>query len=286
MPADEPRLHDVLCAHPTGLHRLAYAEWGDPDNPRVLLCVHGLTRSGRDFDAFAQAMADAYRVVCPDMPGRGRSQWLADPALYAVPQYVADCVTLVARTGATAVDWVGTSMGGLIGMSLAALPGNPVRRLVLNDIGPQLEAAGLQRIAGYVGASGRFASFEAGLAELRLLAAGFGPHTDEQWARLNRHYLVERDGGWTFHYDPEIRAPFRQANASPAQPLWPLWDAIGCPVLALRGAQSDLLSRETLRQMAARGPRAATVEVEGVGHAPTLMDPGQIAPVRAFLLGS
>ena len=286
MPTESPRLLDVTCADPTGLHRLAYAEWGDPHNPRVLVCVHGLTRTGRDFDAFAQRMADAYRVVCPDMPGRGRSQWLANPMLYGVPQYVADCVTLVARTGAQTVDWVGTSMGGLIGMTLASLPGNPIGRLVVNDVGPQLDPAGLARIAGYVGAPVSFSSFEEGLAALRGIAGGFGPHSDEQWAQLNRHYLVERDGRWTFHYDPSIAEPFRRAPAGPAPSMWPLWDAIACPVLAVRGAQSDLLSRDTLAQMAARGPRAQTIEIEGVGHAPTLMTDEQVAPVRAFLLAA
>ena len=286
MPEDSPRLHEVTCADPTGLHRLAYAEWGDPANPRVMLCVHGLTRSGRDFDAFAQQMCDAYRVVCPDMPGRGRSQWLANPMLYGVPQYVADCVTLVARTGAQTVDWVGTSMGGLIGMTLASLPGNPIGRLVVNDVGPQLDPAGLKRIGGYVGAPVSFASFDEGLAELRRLAAGFGPHTDEQWAQLNRHYLVERDRRWTFHYDPAIAVPFRQAPAGPAPDLWPMWDAIACPTLVVRGAESDLLSRDTMAQMGQRGPRARAVEFAGVGHAPTLMSAEQVAPIREFLLAS
>lgn len=283
VPAIEPRLRHVLCADPTGLHRVGYAEWGDPDNPRVLLCVHGLTRTGRDFDTLAQRLSDRYRVVCPDMPGRGRSDWLRNPNLYAVPQYVADCVTLIARTGAEAVDWVGTSMGGLIGMTLASLPDSPIRRLVLNDIGPVLEPGGLQRIGGYVGASEPFATREQGLAKLRELAAGFGPHTDAQWAELNRHYLVERDGRWTYHYDPAIATPFRGTTGAPAPAMWPLWDAIACPVLALRGEQSDLLSHETLREMAGRGPRAAVVEVVGVGHAPTLMTDAQIEPVRAFL---
>lgn len=245
--------------------------------------MHGLTRTGRDFDAFAERMADTYRVVCPDMPGRGRSDWLRNPDLYAVPQYVADCVTLVARTGVESVDWVGTSMGGLIGMTLASLPGNPIRRLVMNDVGPVLEQAGLKRIASYVGAAGPFGSFDEGLQEVRRLAAGFGPHSDEQWARLNRHYLVERDGKWTFHYDPAISKPFRGAFSEPP-PMWALWDTLRCPVLAVRGEQSDLLSHETLVQMSQRGPRAATHEVPGVGHAPTLMTDEQIEPVRAFLL--
>lgn len=279
-----PELRDVICAHPGGLHRLAYWEWGDRRNPDVVLCVHGLTRSGRDFDALAERLSARYRVVCPDMPGRGRSQWLDDPNLYAVPQYVADCVTLIARLDVERLDWVGTSMGGNIGMVMAALPGNAVRRLVLNDVGPVLDGAGLGRIGAYAGSRvPDFDSFEEGERVLRERTAEFGPHTDEQFRLLSRHYVVERNGRWTFHYDPDIAVPLKALLAAPMPAMWGFYDAIACPTLVVRGADSDLLSHETAQRMTQRGPRARLVEVPGVGHAPTFIADDQIRIVENFL---
>lgn len=283
----EPRLRDVQCLTPAGLHRLAYAEWGDPHNPRVLVCVHGLTRCGRDFDDLARALCDHYRVVCPDMPGRGRSDWLSDPNLYQVPVYVADMVTLLARLDAEVVHWFGTSMGGMIGMGLAALPGNPIRRLVLNDVGPLITGASLQRISEYLGKPVRFASLDEAEAYVRTVSAPFGPHDARQWRQLTEH-VVRRDGdGWVMHYDPAIAVPYR-GFARDGQyvdlPLWDFYDKIACPVLAVRGALSDLLSPATFAEMAQRGPRAELAEIPGVGHAPTFMQPDQIAIAREFLL--
>jgi pimeloyl-ACP methyl ester carboxylesterase len=288
-PATEPVLRHVTCAHPGGLHRLAYWQWGDPANPDVVLCVHGLTRNGRDFDALAQRLAARRRVVCPDIVGRGRSDRLRDPNLYGVPQYVADCVTLIARLDVERLSWIGTSMGGLIGMSYAALPGNAVGRLVLNDVGPEIDPVGLQRIAAYVGADPRFPSFEVAEQALRLLMVNFGPHTDEQFRLLSRHALVRIGDTWGMSYDPAIAVPVRATvaalAASGAQPpsLWPLYDQITCPTLVLRGAQSDVLSPEAAVQMSERGPRAQVVQFDGVGHAPTLIADDQIAAVAGFL---
>lgn len=284
----EPRLDSVQCLGARGLHRMAYVEWGDPANPRVLLCVHGLARQGRDFDTFAQAMSDRYRVVCPDVVGRGRSSWLADPMGYQIPAYVADMVTLLARLNAQELHWVGTSMGGLIGLGLAALPDSPVRKLVLNDVGPAIEAAALQRIGTYLGQPLRWGSAEEAADYLWSISASFGPHSREQWLALTRPMLRPDGDGFKQHYDPAIAVPFRAITPETARAgeamLWASYDALRCPTLLLRGEQSDLLSRETAHAMTQRGPKARLVEFEGVGHAPTLIAPDQIAAVREFLL--
>ncbi len=282
----EARQRSVLCASGAGLHRVAYREWGDPRNPRVLVCVHGLTRCARDFDRLAAAMSDRYRVVCPDVVGRGDSDWLRDPMRYAIPQYVADMVTLIARLDVETVHWVGTSMGGLIGMSLAAQEGTPVARLVLNDAGPVVTKASLERIATYVGLAPPMPTFEAAEQLVRLVSAPFGPHTDEEW-RFLTEVVVRRlaDGGYRFHYDPRIAEPLRRDPPEKDLEFWPVFDAVRCPTLVLRGEHSDLLTRETVAQMGTRGPRAKSVEIPGVGHAPTLLHADQIARVREFLLG-
>ena len=288
--APEPRLRHVQCLGSRGLHRMAYWEWGDPANPRVLVCVHGLTRQGRDFDTLARQLCGTWRVVCPDVVGRGRSDWLADPLGYAIPAYVADMVTLLARLDAESVDWVGTSMGGLIGMLVAALPNSPVRRLVLNDVGPVLEASALARIGSYLGLPVRFKSPEDAADQLWLISQGFGPHTRQQWLELTRPQIVP-DGQDAFkpHYDPAIAVPFRaitpELAAAGEAGLWQAFDAITCPTLLLRGADSDLLTVQTAQAMAARGPKPRVHEFAGVGHAPMLVQPDQREVVRAFLAG-
>jgi pimeloyl-ACP methyl ester carboxylesterase len=284
----EPRLRHVQCLAPEGLHRMAYWEWGDAANPRVLVCVHGLSRQGRDFDTFAQAMCGDYRVVCPDVVGRGRSDWLKNPASYAIPQYVADMVTLAARLDATELHWVGTSMGGLIGMGLASLPESPIRKLVLNDVGPAIEYAALARIGSYLGQPAHWKTVDEAADALQAISLGFGPHTREQWLALTRPQLKPEGDGFKPHYDPAIALPFRAvtpelAAAGEAQ-LWKAYDALRCATLLLRGAESDLLTRATADAMAQRGPRARVHEIEGVGHAPMLVQPDQIAVVRDFLL--
>lgn len=288
----EPVLRDVQCLDSRGLHRMAYWQWGDAANPKVLVCVHGLTRQGRDFDALARSLCGDYRVVCPDVVGRGRSDWLADPAGYAVPGYVADMVSLLARLDAEVVDWVGTSMGGLIGLGLASLDGAPVRKLVLNDVGPVIEAAALQRIGSYVGQSGFWRTLDEAADALAALSQGFGPHSRAQWLALTAPQLkpATRDGveGFTTRVDPGIAVPFRGitpelAKAGEAM-LWQAYDRLRCQTLLLRGAQSDLLSAETARAMTQRGPRAQLHEFPGVGHAPTLVHDDQIEVLRRFLL--
>jgi len=284
----EPRLHDVRCLAPDGLHRMAWREWGDPANPRVLVCVHGLARQGRDFDTLAQAMSADYRVVCPDVVGRGRSDWLREPAGYAIPTYVADMVTLIARLGVDDVHWVGTSMGGLIGLFLAALDQSPVRRLVLNDVGPTIEFAALARIGTYLGLPAHWRTVEEAADALWAISQTFGPHTRAQWLALTLGQLRPDGDGWCPHYDPAIALPFRAVTPEVAAAgeayTWACYDRVACPTLLLRGAQSDLLSRATAEAMTRRGPRARLVEFDGIGHAPTLVQPDQVQVVRDFLL--
>jgi pimeloyl-ACP methyl ester carboxylesterase len=283
------RQHFVQCLSKSGFHNMAYTEWGDPANSRVLVCVHGLTRCGRDFDDLARALCDEYRVVCPDVVGRGLSDWLTDKSLYVIPQYAADMVTLLARLDAEAVHWVGTSMGGLIGMGVAAQDKSPIDRLVLNDVGPVLKAASLARIGDYLGSPPRFDNIEQAEQFVRLVSQPFGPLSDAQWRHLTVYTTRSTsDGKIEFRYDPGIAAPYMlEMNASGVGhdvEMWPLYDAIRCPTLLLRGEQSDLLSVDTARLMTERGPRARLVKIPGVGHAPMLMDPAQIQTVREFLL--
>ncbi|MBS0335565.1 MAG: alpha/beta hydrolase [Proteobacteria bacterium] len=281
----EPRQSTVQCMSPKGLHRIAYREWGDPANGNVLVCVHGLTRCARDFDTFAAAMADRYRVICPDVAGRGHSDWLPDPMLYGIPQYVADMVTLIARLDVGQVDWVGTSMGGIIGMGLAAQPNTPVRKLVVNDAGPVLTKVSLERIAAYVGAVPLFPDFGTAQQYVRAVSASFGPHTEDEWRFLTEVVVRKQpDGRYKMHYDPGVAEPFKHQMPEGNIELWPLYDAIRSPMLVLHGELSDLLTRETCDAMAHRGPRARVVEIPGVGHAPTLMHADQIGIVRNYLL--
>ena len=308
---EEPRLQYVTCAvagntdegRALATHRMAYWEWnstGDAQHPHVIVCVHGLTRQGRDFDALARQLAMHARVICPDVVGRGYSDWLEDAKGYQVPLYVADMLALLHQVHAAApiatLDWVGTSMGGLIGIgltgeeSLQPLLPAPVRRLVLNDVGPVIEASALARIASYVGKDMVFASEQVAANALRELSKGFGPHTDEEWLALSQPMLrPEGNGAVRLHYDPVIALPMKgmtpEMAAAGEQLLWRLYDQIQADTLVLRGADSDLLSAHTAQAMKERGPQARVVEFAGVGHAPTLVSFDQIAAVLAFLCG-
>jgi len=306
----EPRLNYVRCpgaqavraedGETTPGHRMAYWEWnatGNPKHPQVVVCVHGLSRQGRDFDTLARALAPHARVVCPDVVGRGESDWLADPMAYDVQQYAGDMLAMLQQlhqeAPIDALDWVGTSMGGLIGMVVSSLPPGvlpvPVRRLVLNDVGPAIEWSALERIGQYLGAPLRFDSPEQAAAQLWDMSTSFGPHTPEQWMALTRPMLrTTPQGQYRLHYDPAIAQPFRALTREAAEKgealLWQLYDAISAQTLVLRGAESDLLSPATVQAMAERGPKARCVEFAGVGHAPTLVAPGQVEAVTRFLL--
>jgi pimeloyl-ACP methyl ester carboxylesterase len=280
------RRRSVQCVTPSGLHRMSYLEWGERANPRVLVCVHGLTRCARDFDFLASALSRDYRVVCPDVAGRGESQWLRNPMEYAAPTYVADMVALIARLDVEAVHWVGTSLGGLIGMALASMPESPIAKLVLNDSGPLVSAASLDRIGAYVGKAPVFPDIEAAEYYVRAVSAPFGPHTDAEWRFLTEHVVRRQaDGAFRMHYDPALAVPFNAEQPHKDIDLWKLYEAIRCPTLVVRGELSDLLTRETAQKMTASGPRARLVEFGGVGHAPTLIHADQISAVRGFLLG-
>lgn len=279
---------------------MAYWDWNatcNPAHPHVVVCVHGLSRQGRDFDTLARELSRHARVVCPDVVGRGRSDWLADPAGYQIPQYGVDMLALLAQLHQQApiatLDWVGTSMGGLIGMGIAGQPGlpmpAPVRRLVLNDVGPSIQWEALQRIGLYLGQPARFDSLQQAADAMWAVSTSFGPHTPAQWFDLSRAMVRPLpDGGFTLHYDPAIAVPFkgltREAAAAGEAALWQLYEGLTAQTLLLRGAQSDLLSRDTAHAMAQRGPRARMVEFEGVGHAPTLVAADQIQVVTDFLL--
>ncbi len=288
---------------------MAYWEWGDTHNPDVVLCVHGLTRTGRDFDVLAQALSSRYRVVCPDVVGRGLSDRLTQPMYYAVPQYTSDMVTLIGRLQPQRLSWVGTSMGGLIGLAFAgilaasqshapallpartatALPPSGLRldRLVLNDVGPHIEPASLVRIGQYVGEPVSFDSFESAVAYVKQTAASFGPHTAEQWAALTQHTYIEQNGKWVKHYDLALAEPFKAMTPESAAQgeaiLWSAFDSVSCPTLIVRGNDSDLLSEQTLVQMLSRNRNAQAFRVAGVGHAPTLMADDQVNVVKSFL---
>jgi len=283
----------VLCADPDGLHRLSYVEWtpegANPDlvKERTLICLHSLTGNGRLYDDLAQELASAgYRVICPDLPGRGASDWLSSPKLYTFPQYISDIVTLIARLDVAQVDWVGTSMGGVIGMMLAGMAGTPIRRLVLNDVGGRVPSKTLRRIARYVGAYPSFGDLKDAEVYFRDVYRGIGPLSDDQWCRLA---IVgtrpDEGGGLRLAYDPGISKPLSRIIFRDVR-LWKFWDGVTCPVLALRGSESRVLPLEVVEEMQRRGPGCKLVEFPGIGHAPSLMEQDQIATIRDWLIAT
>ena len=269
-----------------GFHRVAYTEWGDEREERLAVCVHGLTRNGRDFDELAKALQKKRRVACPDIAGRGRSEWLTDKTQYTFITYCADMTALLARLRGTSVDWIGTSMGGQIGMILAAQLNTPIVRLVLNDIGPFVPKEAPRRLLAYAGTQpAPFPSLAAAERYIREIYAPFGKLTDAQWAHLTRHSLRDADAGrYALAYDPDIVEPLKEMQRADFH-IWPLWDRIRCPVLVLRGKESDVLLESTVQEMKRRGPPVEVIEIEGVGHAPTLTAPEHVRIVRDWLLG-
>ncbi|MES2948421.1 MAG: alpha/beta hydrolase [Pseudomonadota bacterium] len=298
----DPKLNYLPCADAGAGHHMAFWEWGDPLAAHAVVCVHGLSRQGRDFDVLAQALVakagGALRVICPDVVGRGKSDWLADPQGYLMPTYASDMLTLLnyLKPQTQTLDWVGTSMGGLIGMAVfgqkqVPLP-LPVRRLVLNDVGPSIQWEALARIGAYLGRAVKFDSLQQAADAMWSISTSFGPHTPEQWLELSRHMVKPvpgADTAVTLHYDPAIAVPFiavtQEAAAQGEAMLWSLYDGVLAQTLLVRGAQSDLLSPQTAKMMTERGPQAQLVEFAGVGHAPTLIAPDQVETVVNFVLG-
>ncbi|QWD69498.1 alpha/beta fold hydrolase [Polynucleobacter sp. UB-Siik-W21] len=284
-------LHDgdtffVQCSSGDAQHRMAYHTWGDPNNSKVLLCVHGLTRRGSDFKTLAQAMCKDYYVVCPDVVGRGDSDRLSNPMLYAIPQYVADITELVKTLGVSQVDWFGTSMGGLIGMVYAAMPKSPIRRMLINDVGPKIEPEAIKRLGSYVGQPFAFANRADALTRLNQICASFGVHSPEEWEIYNGPMLIQRDGVWIMHYDPNISVPFAAVNPIMAKAgemaMWHAFKQIHIPMLIVRGGDSDLLSAATVAEMCKVNPHARSIEIPNVGHAPAFVKPEQIALAKEF----
>lgn len=267
---------------PLGFHRVAYTEWGEASSRPPVICVHGLTRNGRDFDHLAAALQAERHLFCPDIAGRGKSDWLSDPALYAYPQYMSDMTALIARAGGEQVDWVGTSMGGILGMLLAAVTNSPIRRLVVNDVGPFISLEALQRIGSYVNQFVEFDDFAAAERYMRQIYAPFGIEDDEDWRRLTEHSVrTLPNGKLGSHYDQAIGRAF--LNLEKGVDLWGVYDRIRCPMLLLRGAQSDVLSSGIALEMTQRGPKPRLIEFPNTGHAPALIDPAQIGAIEEFL---
>jgi pimeloyl-ACP methyl ester carboxylesterase len=280
----EPQERQYLGLSAAGFHRNIYWQWpsGRPEAP-CLIAMHGLTRNGRDFDTVARALSDRFHVVCPDVVGRGKSDWLTDGALYSYPQYLADAAALIARVASAPVDWLGTSMGGLVGMMLAAHKLTPIRRLIVNDVGPFVPKASLERIGAYVGDAPRFADIAELEVYIRRVYADFGNLSDEDWAHMARHSARPRpDGGFGLAYDPAIASALKAGPVADVD-LWPVWEQITCPVLILRGIRSDLLLPETASRMAASRRNVSLVELPDCGHAPALMNAEQIGVVRDWL---
>jgi pimeloyl-ACP methyl ester carboxylesterase len=286
-----PRFSAMLVLSPSGFVRLGWTEWGPAISSRVAVCVHGLTRNSRDFDMLARALAgDGWRVLAVDVPGRGRSEWLRRGEDYSYSVYATATAALLGRLDTDSVAWIGTSMGGIIGMMLAAQPATPIKRLVLNDVGALVPKDAIARIAAYIGRDAHFANLAELEAHLRKVHAPFGPLTDAEWRHLATFSSAPAENGkLRLHYDPAIAKAIKAVEPADAV-LWPIWEAIACPTLILRGAESDILLRDTAVEMTTRGIAAkqglVTVrELPGIGHAPALMAADQIDLIRDFLNG-
>jgi pimeloyl-ACP methyl ester carboxylesterase len=266
-----------------GLHDLHAVEWGRRDSKRIVLCAHGYSGNSRDFDYLARDLSRDAHVICPDVAGRGDSAWLASPMQYHFGQFLADIRTLLAKLDVQQVDWVGTSMGGLLGLMLASQPGSPIRRLVMNDIGAYVPLDALHHIGRNLQAPGRFASLDEVEAHMRRTHSEWGELTDEQWKHFALHGSRVTEDGYRLHFDPQIARLAQPLPFSTGLFFWDAWYRVRCPVLLIRGAESDVFPPGVADTMLDVKPEAQLVEIAGAGHAPSLMAPQQIQVVREFL---
>jgi pimeloyl-ACP methyl ester carboxylesterase len=281
--AARPRHLEWRGASALGFHKLHAVEWGRRRNGRVTLCVHGYSGNARDFDFLAQRLARDAHVVCADVAGRGRSAWLPSPLAYHFAQFLADLRALLAELRCEEVDWVGTSMGGLLGLLAAADPRSIVRRLVLNDVGAFLPARALNAIGRRLRAPDRFESLAALEAHVRRTHRDWGPISDAQFRHLVKHAARRTADGYALHYDPQIASLVQPLPLASGVSFWSAWYRVRCPVLVVRGERSSILPKDVLHAMLAVKPQAEVLEVKGAGHAPSLMEPAQIESVAAFL---
>lgn len=273
----------VLCVNPGGTHEIVYSEFpGDPN--KTVICVHGLSRNGRDFDWVAQALSIAgYRVICPDMAGRNRSKKFDNPGYYNYPQYVSDINTLIAKLDVTSVDWIGTSMGGLIGMMLAVQPNSVIKKLVINDIGPFIDKSALERIKKYVGINETFPNWESFYEAFKKRMTPFGLKESAEWDFMARISSEENlFGGYRMNYDTNVLNGMFNGPIVDMD-LWALWALVQNEMLILHGADSDILTTDTLHKMMI-DKRATSVSFAGVGHAPALLSADQISVVKNWLM--
>lgn len=277
-----------------GFHRMYYREYGQETAANTLVCVHGLTRNSCDFHFLAEALKNKHRVVAPDVVGRGKSDHLKDPQNYGYEQYLSDMNALLQRLNVEKVDWLGTSMGGLFGIIMAAQPKNPIKRLILNDIGPFVPAGAIARIKMYASTEIVFDSLEQADETLKATYAPFGPMSPEQWEYLLKHSITKTKDGYTLAYDPQAtgvvegsaedrRDKMVEDNTIGDVTFWEFWDKITCPVLVINGRDSDILPPPVVKEMQSRGPKFDHVYIEEAGHAPSLMPKDQIAHIEEWL---
>ena len=278
-----PQQYSYLGMSPEGFHKLSYLEWGDRDNSDVLICVHGLTRNAHDFDFLAQDLCKDYRVICPDILGRGDSDYIGSTLMYNFTQYISDMVSLIARIGVSEVNWLGTSMGGIIGMMLASLPKTPIKKLILNDVGMVIPSLAMTRIATYAQNDLGFQNLDEAKKYFKLIMPAFGIQDEEKWDHIVKWGTRKsQDGRYKLAYDPAIGQAFISVSANDIH-LETFWHDVKCPVLVMRGEDSDLLTPEVISNMSILQPKMDVIEIPNAGHAPALMSALEIESVSNWL---
>lgn len=281
--AQAPQQHYYLGMSPEGFHRLSYLEWGERDNPEVLICVHGLMRNAHDFDYLARELSKEYRIICPDIVGRGDSDYIGSTLIYNFTQYISDMVALISRIGVSEVNWLGTSMGGIIGMMMASMPKTPIKKLILNDVGMVIPSLAMTRIATYARNDLGFQSLDEAKKYFKLIMPAFGIRDEEKWDHIVKWGTRQaQDGTHKLAYDPAIGQAFVSVSANDIH-LETFWNDLKCPVLVLRGEDSDLLTPEIINKMSILQPQMDVIEIPNAGHAPALMSAFEIECVRGWL---